>query len=199
MILMQREIMGVKSKKQVVVRKGGEWFDHQKKNLLVIKKGEQNARRKKNYTSKLYKGVYYNKRTRKYIAAISKNGRKYYLGSFNTAKEAAIKYDLAAKKLSGKIARTNKDLGIIQYKSNKKDKVKLEYKVKGHQMDSPEDKKRVRVLRSKILKLRTKYTYSILGKMTGISQHEIYRFATGNRGLRSIAFEKLESAINKIT
>ncbi|MCR1795353.1 AP2 domain-containing protein [Leptospira sp. id769339] len=199
MILMQREIMGVISDKQVVIHRNGEWFDNQKKNLIVIKKGEQNARRKKNYSSKLYKGVHFNKRTRKYIAAISKNGRKYYLGSFDKAEEAAIQYDVAANKLSGKIARTNKDLGIIRYKAKKKVQIKLEFRIKGHQMDSPEDRKRVKQLRSKILKLRTEYTYPIIGKMVGIRYQEIYRFAIGDRGLRSIAFEKLEKAIYKIT
>jgi predicted RNA methylase len=45
-----------------------------------------------------FKGVSFNKKYRKYEASIKANGEKYYLGSFNTAEEAAQAYNKAAKK-----------------------------------------------------------------------------------------------------
>lgn len=54
-----------------------------------------------------YKGVYFHTRDKMYAAQINCNGRKYHLGYFNSAIEAARAYDRKALKLHGEFARTN--------------------------------------------------------------------------------------------
>lgn len=58
---------------------------------------------KSNYSG--YKGAFLDKRTGKYFAQIMKNKKYYYLGTFNTPKEAHKAYCKAAKKLHGEFAR----------------------------------------------------------------------------------------------
>lgn len=65
-----------------------------------------NSIRKKNSTG--YKGVHFCKSTGKYRAQIKKNYKKFHLGRYVTAKEAAIAYNKAALKLFGKFACLNK-------------------------------------------------------------------------------------------
>lgn len=59
--------------------------------------------------SSRYHGVWYRKDTKKWAAEIKCSCKKYTLGCFNTEKEAGIAYDIAAKKLFGKDAKTNFD------------------------------------------------------------------------------------------
>ncbi len=54
-----------------------------------------------------YKGVRYDKRRNKWIAEITCQGKKYYLGSFTTEIEAARAYDTRARELFGPYARLN--------------------------------------------------------------------------------------------
>ncbi|WP_415869671.1 HNH endonuclease [Burkholderia ubonensis] len=51
-----------------------------------------------------YKGVFYNKRARKFQASIRINGAQKYLGSFDSAKEAHEAYCQAANELHGEFA-----------------------------------------------------------------------------------------------
>jgi len=69
-------------------------------NLRWVSSSENSRNRSmhKNNTSK-FKGVCYNKRNKKYIAQIMYEDHLYYLGSYNTAEDAAKAYDAKAKEL----------------------------------------------------------------------------------------------------
>jgi hypothetical protein len=54
-----------------------------------------------------YRGVTWNKRCRKYIAQIRHQGRLVYLGTYETAEEAASVYDFHARELRGSEAFLN--------------------------------------------------------------------------------------------
>lgn len=60
-----------------------------------------------------FKGVSLHKKTGKYYAGIAKDGRSYNLGLHDTPALAAAAYDIAAKKLHGSYARTNKMRGLL--------------------------------------------------------------------------------------
>ena len=62
------------------------------------------GRTKRNKTG--YKGVYYHKKNKKYIAAIGKNMKTIYVGSFDTIEEAHAAYCKAAEKLHGPYAKS---------------------------------------------------------------------------------------------
>lgn len=53
-----------------------------------------------------YPGVSFNKATGKWTAQIKINGKNKFLGRFNTAYEAHLAYEAAAKKLHGKFKRS---------------------------------------------------------------------------------------------
>lgn len=73
---------------------------------------DENAKNRRAYSSNTsgYKGVYpirYKGEVVKFCAKIQSDNRSYYLGSFDTAEEAAVAYDEAAKKLHGNYSTLN--------------------------------------------------------------------------------------------
>ncbi|RHX83204.1 hypothetical protein DLM75_24055, partial [Leptospira stimsonii] len=93
MVLMHREILKLSDPNKVVIHPNGNPFDNRKANLFIVNRGKQNSLRKRNYNTKSYKVVHFKKENGTYIAAISKDGVKYCLGSFKTAEVAAMMYD----------------------------------------------------------------------------------------------------------
>jgi hypothetical protein len=55
-----------------------------------------------------YKGVVYYSNVNKFTASVHKDKVRYFLGYFNTPKEAALAYNVWAKKLHGEFAWLNK-------------------------------------------------------------------------------------------
>lgn len=81
-------------------------FNNQKENLRICTYQENSFNRCCSKSSKSkYKGV--GKQRNNYRATIYKNGRRMYLGTFSSAKEAAIAYDQKAKELFGEFAFLN--------------------------------------------------------------------------------------------
>lgn len=199
MILMHRRILGLSDPLKVVIHKNGNPFDNRKVNLFVVDRGKQNSLRKRNYNTKLYKGVHYKKENRNYVAAISKDGIKYYIGSFETPEIAAMMYDKAALILFGKrLAMTNKSLGLIQY--NRLPSTPIEFKVllKGHYMNGTEDIKRVKALRRILKHIYRFHNYTEIAAMLGANTTTVTRFVNGKRNLRSGSFDLLASRLKKL-
>lgn len=57
--------------------------------------------------SSIYKGVCWNKKSKKWVAKITRNWKTKYIGSFDDEEEAAKAYDRAALELFGEHARLN--------------------------------------------------------------------------------------------
>ncbi len=108
-VRMHREIMGLiyKDGKQTDHRDGN-GLNNQKYNLRICSNAEnaRNAVKQANNTSG-YKGVTWNKPSKKWMAQIESGGKDYNLGRFIDKTEAAKAYDAKAKELFGEFAWLN--------------------------------------------------------------------------------------------
>lgn len=88
----------------------GNTSDNRRANLRVATQSQNMFNRGRNRNnSSGYKGVYRNSRgaRRPWQARITESGRLTYLGSYATAEEAAMAYDIAARRLAGEFAQGN--------------------------------------------------------------------------------------------
>lgn len=94
----------------VVDHINGNGLDNRKENLRVVTRSQNGKNRKsnKNNTSG-YKGVTYDRRSDSYKASIMSDRKNVYLGTFNTAEEAAKAYADASAKYHGEYGRTHFD------------------------------------------------------------------------------------------
>jgi len=82
----------------------GNRLDNRKENLRLCSV-QNNSVNKKGRMG--YKGIYFSKDTKKWIAQITKRYHTKSLGSFKTPEEAALAYNKAAKRIHGKYAFLN--------------------------------------------------------------------------------------------
>jgi hypothetical protein len=105
-VFMHRQIMNNPAG-FVVDHRNREGLDNRKSNLRLATRSQNNCNRKQMQGTSKYRGVCYNKRTKKWRAAISFNGMYKHLGLFETEEEAGRAYDEAAKELHGEFATLN--------------------------------------------------------------------------------------------
>ena len=109
-ITMSRTIMGLKRKDVTYVdHKNGNSFDNRRSNLRICTNSQNlmNRGAPKNNTSG-FKGVSFDKKSKKWGAKIAKNYKQIALGFYEDKKDAAKAYNKAAKKLHGSFAYLNK-------------------------------------------------------------------------------------------
>ena len=104
-ITMSRVIMNC-PENMVVDHINGDTMDNRKCNLRVCtqKQNAFNRDKQKNNTSG-YKGVTFNKWSKRWQSVITKNRVNYYLGLFDTPEEAYEAYKSKAKELHGEFAK----------------------------------------------------------------------------------------------
>jgi hypothetical protein len=85
-------------------------LDNRRENLRpsTHAQNKANGKKQRNNTSG-FKGVSLEKRRGSWIAYIKLNQKRIYLGSFASAQQAAVAYDIAAIKYFGEFANTNSD------------------------------------------------------------------------------------------
>lgn len=92
--------------------KNGDGLDNQRHNLREATKSQNNTNKRKTIkTAKIqskYRGVHWQIHRNKWNAEIACNGKKYYLGTFDSEDEAGLAYNERAKELHGEFAWLNK-------------------------------------------------------------------------------------------
>ena len=106
---MQRQILGLKENDGIHTdHKNGNGLDNQKHNLRTCSQAQnnRNAKKRENCSSK-YKGVYWDKKNKKWRARIYLNKKEICLGRYKNEIDAAKAYDEKAKELFGEFAQPN--------------------------------------------------------------------------------------------
>lgn len=85
----------------------GNALDNRRANLRFCTHAENSRnRRRASHNRSGFKGVYLDKRSRKYVAEIVADGRKRYLGCYERPEDAHLAYRTMAEILHGEFART---------------------------------------------------------------------------------------------
>jgi hypothetical protein len=107
LVFMHREIMQP-PEGMIVDHKNLNRLDDTRDNLRVCTHVENaRNRRKRRGTSSRFRGVSYNRRAKKWYAAIDFEGKPVYIGHFDDEVEVARAYDRKAVELFGEFARLN--------------------------------------------------------------------------------------------
>ena len=105
-VSMHREIMRA-PKGMVVDHIDGNSSNNRRTNLRVCTVSQNHQNRRRTYGSSKYKGTWWDKRRKKWVAGITFKGKYIYLGFFDSEIEAAKAYDKKAAELFGEFAYLN--------------------------------------------------------------------------------------------
>jgi hypothetical protein len=112
-VLMHRLIMNAPPGK-VVDHINGNRQDNRRCNLRVCTQAENMRNTRKSCGTSRFKGVSWNRKYRKWVVSIHRDGKDIWLGNFDDEIKAAQAYDKAARELFGPFARLNfPDFGNI--------------------------------------------------------------------------------------
>ena len=108
-ITLGRFLMKPSKTKQVYPRRFNDGLDYRKDNLIVcsMKERQRLISKRRTNTSSPYKGVSFLKAKKKWRAGIEVNGHAINLGDFDVETDAALAYNVAARKHFGDIAYQN--------------------------------------------------------------------------------------------
>jgi len=117
-IRMHRFLLGVTGESKVD-HQDGNGLNNQRSNIRVATLSQNNSnRRKKTGTSSKYKGVHWDKARKKWSAKVHVGDKYYCLGRFTDESEAALAYDIEAKKHFGQFACLNFPQGALNGAEN---------------------------------------------------------------------------------
>lgn len=107
-VKMHRKILGLKDGRIKCDHIDGNGLNNQRSNLRICSNAE-NIRNSKKYStnSSGFRGVSWSKSSKKWQSQIGHDGKMIPIGRFDDKKEAALAYDIAAKKYHGEFANLN--------------------------------------------------------------------------------------------
>ena len=105
---LHRVILGLVDPAVSVDHRNGDGLDNRKQNLRVATKAQNNQNTRVRLDNRSgYRGVTWHKHTGRWRAQICVDGRRTHLGLFDTAEQAALVYDTAARQHHGAFASLN--------------------------------------------------------------------------------------------
>jgi hypothetical protein len=107
-IYMHRFILNNNDSKMHTDHRNGTTLDNRKENIRICTASQNSINKKINSRNKSgYKGISFCNRSKRFVAEICLNGKRYYLGQFIDRKEAAKAYNIGAIKFHGEFAKLN--------------------------------------------------------------------------------------------
>lgn len=104
---LHRFVLGINNPKISVDHRNGNGLDCQKHNLRSCTQEQNAANRRKQVSSSRYKGVTWFKRLGNWAVKLQAQNQSIYVGNFASELDAALAYDVAARKHFGEFANTN--------------------------------------------------------------------------------------------
>ncbi len=99
-------------KGQLVDHINGDGLDNRRANLRICTRSENGQNISSVSGKSRFKGVYFHKKNRNWVAEYRKNGKKYHLGCFTNEDDAARAYDSSVLMAFGEFAKTNAMLDL---------------------------------------------------------------------------------------
>ncbi len=112
-ILMHRAILCIEDSPLEVDHRNHDGLDNRRSNLMLAAKAHNGWNRNANRThdgaapASVFKGVYWHQRAQRWVATISRGGKRMHLGYYVSEESADRAYDGAARAIHGEFARPN--------------------------------------------------------------------------------------------